>query len=246
METPKENNKITFHNSEDEVKIYKSNDSKNSSNNTQENNIKESTNDLSDTEKQIVANLSTLSNENVEENFIIKPHRCHLYKYVGRSLFIFLDRYDNPLFIIGPHWPMYICLSSTFSIIMYLIYKKLWDKLSFPMKLIETILFWTFIISYTYTSIINPGYPKNTIKRALGIPRDFYYFCENCKFYLNKCSYASHCFDCNICIENYDHHCVWTSHCIGKYNLYSFYIFTIAAFCFGVFSIFALFLGLAK
>ncbi len=34
-----------------------------------------------------------------------------------------------------------------------------------------------------------------------------------------------HCEDCNVCILNYDHHCVWTGKCIGKYNYYAFYIF---------------------
>ena len=179
METPKENNKIKFHKLEDELKINKINENKNSLNKIKENNIKELNNELSDTEKHIVTNISTTLNENNVENFTIKPHRCHLYKFVGRSLFIFLDRYDNPLFIIGPHWPMFIFLSTTFSTIMYLIYKKLWNNLNFVMKIIGTMLYWTFFISYNYTSIINPGYPKNTIKRALGIPRKFLLLLRN-------------------------------------------------------------------
>ena len=47
-----------------------------------------------------------LNNKNNNKKFLIKPKRCQLYKYVGRTLFVFLDRYENPLLIIGPHWGM--------------------------------------------------------------------------------------------------------------------------------------------
>lgn len=33
-----------------------------------------------------------------------------------------------------------------------------------------------------------------------------------------------HCEECEVCIEGYDHHCPWTSKCIGKKNLTYFYI----------------------
>ena len=34
-----------------------------------------------------------------------------------------------------------------------------------------------------------------------------------------------HCDDCDVCIEEYDHHCPWTSKCIGRGNLIPFYVF---------------------
>eukprot|EP00397_Hematodinium_sp_SG-2012_P039792 GEMP01043504.1.p2 GENE.GEMP01043504.1~~GEMP01043504.1.p2 ORF type:complete len:124 (+),score=12.63 GEMP01043504.1:113-484(+) len=34
-----------------------------------------------------------------------------------------------------------------------------------------------------------------------------------------------HCEYCNVCVEGYDHHCPWTSKCIGKKNLQDFHIF---------------------
>ena len=36
-----------------------------------------------------------------------------------------------------------------------------------------------------------------------------------------------HCRDCDVCIRGYDHHCPWTSKCIGTNNLTRFYIFII-------------------
>ena len=47
---------------------------------------------------------------------------------------------------------------------------------------------------------------------------------------------TGHCFDCNVCVEGYDHHCPWTGKCIGKKNLPFFYIFLMSIlFVFGYF-----------
>ena len=161
---------------------------------------------------------------------IEQPKKCRLYFYVGRSLFIFLDKYNNPLFIIGPQWPMIIFVDSIIISLMLFLYIKFWKYLCFATRLFGSINFWTAFLSYTYTSIINPGYPKNTIGRNFGIPKNDYYFCDYCRFYLRKTSYGSHCDLCDICIEKYDHHCIWTGHCIGKNNKITFYIFVPSIF----------------
>ncbi|OMJ74304.1 hypothetical protein SteCoe_26791 [Stentor coeruleus] len=42
--------------------------------------------------------------------------------------------------------------------------------------------------------------------------------CPYCKCVKrNKHSY--HCFTCNMCIKDYDHHCYWVNNCIGKGNI---------------------------
>ena len=161
---------------------------------------------------------------------IEQPKKCRLYIYVGRSLFIFLDKYNNPLFIIGPQWPMIIFVDSIIISLMLFLYIKFWKYLCFATRLFGSINFWTAFLSYTYTSIINPGYSKNTNGRNFGIPKNDYYFCDYCRFYLRKTSYGSHCDLCDICIEKYDHHCIWTGHCIGKNNKITFYIFVPSIF----------------
>ena len=169
------------------------------------------------------------------KNKKIPTQKCKLYIFVGRNLFLFLDKYSNPLFIIGPNWLMFICLLSSLSLVMLFIYLKFWQVFGYYTKLFGKIIYFTFFISYTYTSLINPGYPRNTIGRAFGIPKNDYYYCEYCGFYLRKCSYGSHCEICQICIEKYNHHCVWTGHCIGKNNTITFYIFLISTFCLIIF-----------
>jgi len=53
-------------------------------------------------------------------------------------------------------------------------------------------------------------------------------FCRECKFYVYKNRNVNHCYDCGICVEGYDHHCPWTSKCIGCYNLISSYVFLVS------------------
>ncbi len=48
-----------------------------------------------------------------------------------------------------------------------------------------------------------------------------------------------HCSYCDVCVIGYDHHCPWTSKCIGKKNLVQFYIFLFYTPIFIVYTAFA-------
>ena len=57
---------------------------------------------------------------------------------------------------------------------------------------------------------------------------------------------TSHCDDCEICVEGnniiisgYDHHCPWTSKCIGKRNIKTFYLFVGSIICMIFYFLFA-------
>lgn len=169
------------------------------------------------------------SERNIEHNKL-KYKQCKLYKFVGKTLFIFLDKYENPLIIIGPDWPMYICFCGIITLIMLVIYLTLWKYLGFIMRILGYICFFVYFISYTHCSLYNPGYPKNDDGRNFGYPKEEFNYCSKCKFYVKKNNYVYHCFDCDICIEKHDHHCPWTGHCIGKNNYYTFVIFVTFSF----------------
>lgn len=47
------------------------------------------------------------------------------------------------------------------------------------------------------------------------------WFCNVCKMDCPKSS--EHCEDCQVCIIDYDHHCVFFSKCIGGGNIYPFW-----------------------
>ena len=192
---------------------------------------------------------SSESEEEINPNnskYQIKPKRCQLYKFVGRTLFVFLDRYENPLLIIGPHWGMYVCFCGIITILMLTIYFTLWNKLGTIMRILGHISFWSYFLSYTHCSLFNPGYPKNNFGRNFGYPRSEYTLCSSCNFYVKKSHYSHHCFDCDICIENYDHHCPWTGHCIGKNNIYTFYVFIGSSFLVIIYIAFAFLSGVSK
>lgn len=61
----------------------------------------------------------------------------------------------------------------------------------------------------------NPMSQENVSKKSR--------ICKKCNIRTSKGTY--HCSDCDVCIRGYDHHCPWTSKCIGEGNLCRFYIF---------------------
>ena len=157
----------------------------------------------------------------------IEKNHNYFYKKLGNTFSFFGDRDGNPVFIIGPHWPMYFCFCSFISGGIYLFFYAFWSYLHIIFKILGVFIYCLFFGSYTYTFLINPGYPKHDLASKTGEPRNKYRFCERCKMWVNLDKKPNHCFDCDICIEGYDHHCPWTSKCIGRKNLTTFYIFVI-------------------
>ena len=64
--------------------------------------------------------------------------------------------------------------------------------------------------------------------------------CRECMLHHSGDVETVHCFECGVCIENYDHHCPWTGKCIGKYTLWTFYGFVFGTLALFVFLLFGL------
>ena len=149
----------------------------------------------------------------------------YIYHKLGNCHAFFGNNKGDPLFIIGPQWPMFIGLTALINIVIYFLLIKFWSSYSIFFRGLGIFFVTFFQITFTHCFVINPGFPKNDIGRQTGIPKENYKFCPECKFYYDVDKKVNHCFDCGICIEGYDHHCPWVSKCIGKKNLYSFYCF---------------------
>lgn len=103
----------------------------------------------------------------------------------------------------------------------------------FWLLFIGYIIWELFICSYIFHFLnMDPGicglnndseYLINEIEKEEHI--DLYNYCIKCQ---NKKEFRTvHCYICDRCIQEFDHHCIWVNKCIGKYNKESFNILVI-------------------
>lgn len=107
-------------------------------------------------------------------------------------------------------------------------YQILKDKISIIEQVVAIILMIILFSSYIYTVVINPGIPslKNfelVNKNVVEIKK-----CRECRNYIRMDRRTLHCYECGVCVEQHDHHCPWITKCVGRNNLFSFYIFLLS------------------
>lgn len=158
-----------------------------------------------------------------------KPY--YFYMKLGNTHTFFGDKDASPLIVIGPHWPMYVGCCAFITLAFLFFFRHFWVYMNIVFKLIGIIIFITFFLSYSYTSLMNPGIPKYDENAILGKPRENYRFCGQCCVWVSLEENACHCFECNVCYEGYDHHCPWTGKCIAKNNVKYFYTFIVSILC---------------
>ena len=126
------------------------------------------------------------------------------------------------VWMIGPDWP---CLLTTYSLIIFpsIVF---WVMVAAPLHpgvvVGGVVLFCACLVALSLTALSDPGYvPKNTpeqlwAQRQAAIEggyADSLTLCQYCNV-LRK-QRTTHCFDCNACVLELDHHCPWS----GKVSL---------------------------
>lgn len=214
-----------------------------------------------------------MSEENEDNNFgnIFAKKPCR----IGNT-YTCLWYHGEPLIVIGPHWPFFLCLNSIIMSISITYFFFLWNSLYPTARNIGFAIFIFQNFCYWYTALVNPGIPikhhisyinlnnnspensvvmsnndinNNKHPMEIGSLRKIKKVskktentrvCRTCNIIIDLELDMVHCDECDVCIEGHDHHCPWTSKCIGKNNLQTFYGFvfgTLALFFFLIFGL---------
>jgi hypothetical protein len=147
----------------------------------------------------------------IEMDKIVKQHeltgdiRIHIFpKLIGNLRVFKFDKNGDPSIAIGPHWPFYICLTTTIFFIFFLFMYFVWDYLDISIKIVGMIMYLIQFLSYTYVFLKNPGIPKNFLKSQAKISIEKvevgFKYCNRCNIMISSMIKTNHCHDCNVCI----------------------------------------------
>ena len=132
---------------------------------------------------------------------------------------------DGTELMVGPHMGM---LAVTYSIIITLsviIFGVVLTEREEGERIAGLVLTLTVLAALTVLALKDPGVVPLSTEPLENEPSTF---CDRCEGY--RPIGAIHCNDCNVCIEEYDHHCPWSSKCIGKRNVHVFHAFLVLLF----------------
>lgn len=144
---------------------------------------------------------------------------------LGNTFTLWPDDNGNPKIFIGPNILYYILMNIIFSTIFFSYMYLFYNILSNYEILIGLITYFFWVLSFLILFLINPGYPKITTESLRG-NKDMKY-CDKCEIWYNPEKNVEHCDICDICIEEFDHHCSWAGKCIGKGDKCFFRLFVI-------------------
>ena len=137
---------------------------------------------------------------------------------IGRNLGFNFDENYIPKFVIGPHWYLFLLMNIIIILLSVFLYRA-FIKISSDFMVIGYFISLSLILICYYLSfLLNPGLVLNKISNEENCA-----YCSICNVYYNLSKKVHHCNFCNVCIEGFDHHCVWVGKCIGKKNIIPFY-----------------------
>ena len=150
----------------------------------------------------------------------------------GNYKILMYDKNGDPLFLIGPDYTYFLSMLIV-NLLYLIVLSGFFIYISpFYINIFGIILNMIQFMFFILCGIKNPGLPKKEIQNEfllIQFPNQ-YKKCQLCKFIIDKTKKFSHCEICGCCCEGYDHHCPWTSKCVGKGNIFYFHSMIIMVF----------------
>mmetsp|Transcript_12394 Transcript_12394/g.22558 ORF Transcript_12394/g.22558 Transcript_12394/m.22558 type:complete len:212 (-) Transcript_12394:92-727(-) len=139
--------------------------------------------------------------------------------------------------MVGPDWPCMIAsyvliIGGSFLVMAYVIPDSGFGKIG---QLVELCLMLSTCLCFSCAGCSDPGIVFKELYNVHDMDDEFSQVetGAGAKQPKNRCMHcdvirgprASHCYDCDLCISELDHHCPWTGKCIGQKTLKNFYMF---------------------
>ncbi|KAF9298963.1 Palmitoyltransferase zdhhc14 [Linnemannia elongata] len=195
-------------------------------------------------------------NDHSEDDFLHQGKPVRNYKvFPGRNLFFcggrIMTSRDFPAFFVAV-----LLLTIPTGLFHGFTSPFLWHRVSPAAPIVQAYLFIVAFSSMLKTSWTDPGviprgidgdppldppreldvtsasfYPPQSLPRLKEVQVGMYTvrlkYCETCRIY--RPPRCSHCRQCDNCVEDEDHHCIWLNNCIGRRNYRYFLIFVSTA-----------------
>ena len=160
---------------------------------------------IKNNENQTCLNIAYKKNYKEIKDLLLQSY--YLIKYNSYTVVSFYSFH-----VIMPILIIYFILGNFFQNYNILIY-IIWNIFLF-----STIFYFNRITNLSNLKLKKNNKRGNLLKLIEDKNIDINNYCPKCNIFININYLIKHCYICNSCIEEFDHHCIWIGKCIGKDN----------------------------
>ena len=185
--------------------------------------------DLSQTATNISSKITytlTSNSTNNQGQYIFQPINSSDNYHFGNLKTFFFDKNNIPQIVIGPDYQQFLCMFLFSIFIQAFFIISLYKLFNTIIMCITIAICMTQLSCYLIVFLKNPGLACFTAQKYTEISyesdrkNEDEFPCGTCR--IIKFKGVLHCPDCNVCIEECDHHCPWMGGCVGKGNQLAF------------------------